>query len=126
MRRTASVAAALMVLAALIAAQGSAITNGQPDGNGHPYVAALTDDFVTPGYFEEFCTGTLVAPRLVVTAAHCLLDVVDPEIWVSFDSVYRPGISTLIHGTGIAAVDPAMAESVTGTRVAPTSWATPT
>jgi secreted trypsin-like serine protease len=97
----------LVTLAAALAASPvGAITNGQPDGEGHPYVVVLTDDWRTPGYYERFCTGTLVAPRLVVTAAHCLLEFVDPEVWVSFDSVYQPGESSLIHGTGIAAVDP--------------------
>jgi secreted trypsin-like serine protease len=96
------------------AAVADAITNGQPDGDGHPYVAVLVDDFVTPGYCQRFCTGTLVAPRIVVTAAHCLLGVVDTEIWVSFDSIYRPGISPIIHGTGIAAVDPVIFHGQSG------------
>ena len=64
--------------------------------------------------FQRFCTGTLVTPRILVTAAHCLLSVVDTEVWVSFDSVYRPGASPLIHGTGIAAVDPAGFHGVSG------------
>ena len=100
-------AALFAAVVGIAAGMAGAITNGQPDGNGHPYVAVLVDDFVTPGYFERFCTGTLVAPRLVVTAAHCLASFVDREVWVSFDTVYRPGISPIIRGTGIAAVDPA-------------------
>jgi hypothetical protein len=108
MTRISRVAAVFVAVAAMSAAVAGAITDGQPDGNGHPYVAALVDDYVTPGYYQRFCTGTLVAPRIVVTAAHCLLGVVDTEVSVSFDSVYVPGVSTIIHGTGIAAVDPAI------------------
>jgi hypothetical protein len=107
MRRIATAVAVVAACAALSAGLAGAITGGQPDGNGHPYVGVLVDDYETPGYYQRFCSGTLVAPRLLVTAAHCLLATVDSEIWVSFDPVYRPGISTLIHGTGIAAVDPA-------------------
>ena len=107
MRRIALVTAILAAVAATNTKSAGAITNGRPDGDGHPYVAALVDDYVTPGYFQRFCTGSLVAPRLVVTAAHCLLGFVDSEIWVNFDPVYRPGVSSTIHGTGIAAVDPA-------------------
>ena len=101
-------AAVFVVVAAIAAGVAGAITNGQPDGNGHPYVGVLVDDYEIPGYFQRFCTGSLVAPGLVVTGAHCLLSLVDDQIWISFDSVYRPGVSTLIHGTGIAAVDPAI------------------
>src|SRR5215208_6713968 len=107
-------AAVFAAVGAMSAAVAGAITNGQPDGNGHPYVAALVDDYVTPGYYQRFCTGTLVAPRIVVTAAHCLLGVVDTEVWVNFDPVYTPGASSLIHGTGIAAVDPAIFHGESG------------
>jgi hypothetical protein len=108
MTRFLRLAAVVAAIGAMSTAVAGAITNGQPDGNGHPYVAALVDDYVTPGYYQRFCTGTLVAPRVVVTAAHCLLGVVDTEVWVSFDPVYVPGVSPIIHGTGIAAVDPAI------------------
>ena len=43
-----------------------AITNGQID-NGDPEVAALLD-----GSGNAFCSGTLIAPGAVLTAAHCL------------------------------------------------------
>lgn len=42
-----------------------AITNSTPD-DGDPFVVALTDGV------SIYCTGTLVAPRVVLTAAHCL------------------------------------------------------
>ena len=37
-----------------------AITNGEPDGDGHPYVGLLRS--VTCGGFSMICLGTLVAP----------------------------------------------------------------
>jgi secreted trypsin-like serine protease len=114
MARILRAAAVVAAVATMGAAVAGAITNGQPDGNGHPFVAALVDDYLTPGYYQRFCTGTLVAPRIVVTAAHCLLGPVDTEVWVSFDSVYVPGVSSLIHGTGIAAVDPAIFHGESG------------
>src|SRR5438067_6616761 len=42
-----------------------AITNGDTD-DGDPAVVALRHQGVT------ICTGTLIAPRVVLTAAHCL------------------------------------------------------
>jgi hypothetical protein len=41
------------------------ITNGAVDG-GHPYSVALTSNGAV------FCSGTLVSPTVVVTAAHCI------------------------------------------------------
>ena len=63
----------LLLLAALCAFFGAlptsapAITGGQPDGNGHPYVAYLDN-----GVFA--CSGTLVSPTVLITAAHCFSD----------------------------------------------------
>ena len=60
---------AVIVTAHALFAVGSAraIVGGSPDGSGHPNVAAI----VYEGGFVG-CTGFLVAPRVVVTAAHCI------------------------------------------------------
>lgn len=52
-------------------APASAITFGEPDGNGHPYVGMLVievDDEIL-----GICSGSLVANQVFVTAAHCIL-----------------------------------------------------
>jgi Trypsin len=114
MARILRIAVVIVAIGAMSPAVAGAITNGQPDGNDHPYVAVLVDDFVTPGFFQKFCSGTLVAPRLIVTAAHCMGGLVDPDVWVSFDPIYIPGVSPRYHGTGVAAVDPAIFHGESG------------
>ena len=46
-----------------------AITNGEPDGDGHPYVGLLLVGNV--GGYSMVCSGALIAPRVVLTAGHC-------------------------------------------------------
>jgi hypothetical protein len=78
----AAAAAAALVFAGLAAG----ITNGQPDGNGHPYVGALlAQQAFSDGTWEE-CTGTLIAPRVFLTAEHC--DEGVSRVAVTFDSNY--------------------------------------
>jgi hypothetical protein len=73
----AAVALALAVITPVVA-----ITGGQPDGSGHPYSALLLE----PEY--SYCSGTLIAPDVVLTAGHCTdywtyWDT--PEILITFD-----------------------------------------
>jgi Trypsin len=99
----------LLVLATMAAAvllatgMASAITYGQPDGNSHPYVGAtVIADEEGEG---TGCTGTLIAPDVFLTAAHCTFGLDQAEQFgfefrgVTFDNVYDPGTSVVYPGT---------------------------
>src|SRR3954447_7119670 len=87
----------------LPAASASAITNGAPDGNRHPEVGALlAQQAFSDGTWAE-CSGTLIAPRVFLTAAHC--DEGVSRVEVTFDSSYDPATGTTYAGTWHA--DPA-------------------
>jgi hypothetical protein len=48
----------------------SAITWGEPDGDGHPNVGAMVAMHPELGP-REICSGTLIAPQVFLTAGHC-------------------------------------------------------
>jgi V8-like Glu-specific endopeptidase len=94
---TAAVAAALVP-----AAPASAITNGSADGNGHPNVGGLVAAEPYSDGTSIYCSGTLIAPTVFLTAAHCAED--DPGVRVTFDSAYEIGDPVY---TGTFHADPA-------------------
>ena len=69
MRKT-LVALALSTLLVLLPASAGAITNGEPDGNDHPFVGMLAF-YDGSGEYLHRCTGTLMTARVVLTASHC-------------------------------------------------------
>jgi hypothetical protein len=80
----------LTVLATLAAAApAAAITNGSPDGNGHPNVGGL----VSPTQYSDgtwiYCSGTLISSTVFLTAAHCGDD--GARVGVTFDTAYVAG-----------------------------------
>jgi V8-like Glu-specific endopeptidase len=60
-----------------------AITNGQPDGNNHPYVCIVVV-FDEEGQFVTSGSGVLISPTVVLTAGH--LSIEGPYAFVSFAS----------------------------------------
>ena len=76
-----------------------AITFGVPDGAEHPYVGVVV--FTSDGITSPFCSGTLIAPQVFLTAGHCAVDAT--WAWISFDEI--PAFDFLtwtITGTGVA------------------------
>jgi Trypsin len=98
---------ATMALAILLAGgvaqaiKEPAVINGEPDRgpNAHPYVGAYVAKF--EGELLPVCSGTLISPRVFLTAGHCTEFEIerDRPAYVSFDPTYEPGASRLIKGT---------------------------
>jgi hypothetical protein len=96
--RAAILAAALVLL---VAAPVQGIVFGQLDGDAHPNVGAMV--VILDGHNEAECTGTLVAPKVFVTASHCtaalpFFGLGDHDVYVTFDPVVDDS-STLYRGT---------------------------
>jgi secreted trypsin-like serine protease len=82
---------ALAVAAASLcaAAPASAITNGVPDGGGHPNVGGLVSSTQYADGTWIYCSGTLISPTVFLTAAHCAED--GERVRVTFDTAYEAG-----------------------------------
>lgn len=78
----------------------SFIVNGVQDGGGHPNVGAVLYDFNGDGVLEggeAFCSGSLIAPTVFLTAAHCLYGwPAGSQLYVTFDGDLRDGVSPVV------------------------------
>jgi len=96
MRRLFAVGAA--AIASLVVTGGAgAITYGEPDGNGHPWVGALLAPHAYSDGTWATCSGTLISPTVFLTAAHC--DQGITRVNVTFDSNYVSSTGTTHIGT---------------------------
>jgi secreted trypsin-like serine protease len=97
MKKVTALAAAVAV--AFGATAGAlAITNGTRDGNGHPNVGAFL--VKRPSGWRVLCTGSLVAPRVFLTASHCTsyAEANGWEVAVTFQSTDAEHPSTVLSG----------------------------
>jgi Trypsin len=76
------------------------ITDGVPTGESFGNVGAALFDFDESGTidgFETFCSGSLIAPTVFLTAAHCVVFFPpDAQLYVSFDPALLPGPPNVI------------------------------
>ena len=84
MRRSLQVLVLTGVLVAATMGISYAITNGEPDGNRHPYVGLIVFDNA-PGRPAWRCSGSLLSDRVILTAGHCTDGAVAARAW--FDEV---------------------------------------
>lgn len=96
MRRLIFVLFSVLEATLVMAVPAGAITNGTVDGNGHPNVGGL----VAPTQYSDgtwlYCSGTLIAPTVFLTAAHC--GETGEHVGVTFDTAYEAG-DKVYYGT---------------------------
>lgn len=103
MHRILTAMAMAIAILVLMIVPASAITFGEPDGDAHPNVGALIWER-QPGVMRILCSGTLIGPKVFLTAGHCTSFLASrgvTDVWVTFDSMtddpIGPG-TELIHG----------------------------
>src|SRR5262245_50863486 len=66
-----AVLVALVAVTAVVVMPAGAITNGDPDVDGHPYVGLMVAKNAA-GVPLWQCSGTLMAPTVFMVAGHCV------------------------------------------------------
>ncbi len=113
-RRSPRTAVAAALLAAVSATPAGAASDTWPieprvvngslaESDDYPFVAALLSSGVADPFAAQFCGGSVVAPSIVITAAHCVDDLPAIDVLVNTDRLVSghgdriPVASILVH-----------------------------
>ena len=105
MKHRKAVVLLIVVLAMTLGSMGvvNAIQWGWLDGDDHPYVGIMVAD--VDGEPAWRCSGTLIAPRVFLTAGHCVYEADTARVWFDNDLTGNPdypdGGPSAIEGTPI-------------------------
>jgi Trypsin len=100
-RKLLALAAALVGALAIGLVPAGAITNGEPDGEGHPYVGLMVAKNAAGNPLWR-CSGTLMSPTVFMVAGHCTeAPAASAVIW--FSSGSPNGIPTDPNYVAVAA-----------------------
>jgi V8-like Glu-specific endopeptidase len=69
MKKFSKILVLTLIAALLLVIPVAAITDGEPDGDAHPQVVLIIMDVGGSPAFR--CSGTMIAPTVVLTAGHC-------------------------------------------------------
>jgi len=90
MKRSSILLTMVLIVALVLAVPAAAVTDGELDGDGHPYVGLMVAQDADGNPMWR-CSGTLIAPKVFLTAGHCTeAPAAHIEIW--FDSDVESGI----------------------------------
>lgn len=81
MRRFAA-SAAVALFACVYPGAAGAIVYGAPDGDAHPAVGVVRF-WDGSGKYIQRCSGTMLSPRVLLTAAHCTAGASTARVWLS-------------------------------------------
>jgi len=104
MKRKLVILGTVLLVALLLVTPVLAITYGEPDGDGHPFVGSMVLYVPEEGLYQ-WCSGTLIAENVFLTASHCtapidatLARIPGAEMLVTFDPTISEG-GTFYTGT---------------------------
>jgi secreted trypsin-like serine protease len=91
-KKTLVIVVTVLVILVLAVAPAAAVTDGEPDGQGHPYVGIMVAQTAS-GTPLWRCSGTLISPTVFLTAGHCTeAPAARAEIW--FDTNLEDSLAT--------------------------------